>query len=120
MTSLTLLNFSIVERSSDRVIGVIGLLRMTVGEDAEIGYFVDRDQEGKGYMSTCLKTLLEAIWKDSLLVPLNRLIIHTSTSNGPSRQLAVKNGFKIFEETGSGVKYNLTKDEYLKIIENSQ
>ena len=56
----------------------------------EFAYFIDRDFEGKGIISTLVSRMLDFCFND---LNMNKIFICTSKINLGSQQIAIKNGF---------------------------
>lgn len=59
---------------------------------AELAYFIDRNFEGKGVMSTAMDLLIRHCYVE---LEMNKLFIMASVNNGLSGRLAVSKGFKL-------------------------
>lgn len=76
----------------EHIVGVVSCSRIDrTNRSAEIGYWLDRGQRGRGIMTSAVATLIDHAF-DSL--HLNRLEIRTDVNNGPSRALAERLGFR--------------------------
>jgi len=57
----------------------------------EIGYFVNRDDEGKGISSNALKMIIGFCFNE---LKMSKLFLRTTKSNLGSQRVAEKNGFE--------------------------
>ena len=86
------INWGIIEKSSNRFIGYFGFWRI-VSEHcrAEIGYALDPNCWGKGYMIETLKTLIKFSFKE---MKMHSIEANVNPANGNSIKLLEKIGFK--------------------------
>ncbi len=83
--------FIIHSASSDKFIGFIDVKNCVWNiPKAEIGYFVDKDFEGKAIISQAVALLLEYLVQE---YQFKKLLIRVGTENIGSQQVALKNGF---------------------------
>lgn len=76
-----------------KIIGGIGMHEWDhVLEKAQLGYWVSKDFEGKGIISTCLERFIDFLFDK---VGLNKLEIHFVPSNTRSATIAKRLGFKV-------------------------
>lgn len=69
-------------------IGNIGIFGLNWTDHAgEIGYWIDADYQGKGYMTEAVQVLEKYFFEEH---ELNRIVIRCSEHNGPSNQVAKK------------------------------
>lgn len=114
------INWAITEKNSNKCIGIIGFYR-TQPEHyrTEIGYMIDIDYWGKGYISEAVKVLLDYAF--------NTLNFHSIEAVIDSRHIAsekvlIKNGFRkeahfiedffYNNEFSDTVKYGILKREF--------
>jgi RimJ/RimL family protein N-acetyltransferase len=81
--------FAIVERSSDRLVGMIGLEPAEPGL-AEVGYWVAPEARRHGYATRAVRLVATWAFGDPSLV---RLELHTMLGNEASGAVAVRSGF---------------------------
>lgn len=75
------------------VIGTIGFHNYeTANRSAHIGYWIDRDHEGKGIVSRCCEAIIEHLFDD---LNLNRVQINCNIENKRSRAIPEKLGFTL-------------------------
>lgn len=76
-----------------KIIGGIGMHEWDhVLEKAQLGYWVSKDFEGKGIISTCLERFIDFLFDK---VGLNKLEIHFVPANTRSATIAERLGFKV-------------------------
>lgn len=101
-------------------VGSMGFNKIdTVNEWAEIGYWLDKDHEGKGVMTTSVRALINYGFKD---LNLHRIQIRCSSLNSKSEAIPKRLGFtlegrlredhKINGEFSDGLTYGLLKSEW--------
>jgi RimJ/RimL family protein N-acetyltransferase len=84
--------WALVDRPSNRLIGILSLTLDTYNRKGEIGYWMDKEFWGRGLMT-------EAVWRvvhygfDTL--HLHRLELTHMVANGRSRRVAEKLGFQL-------------------------
>jgi ribosomal-protein-alanine N-acetyltransferase len=77
----------------DAVAGTISLSNVVRGplQSANVGYWVDRDRNGRGLASTALAAVVDVAFGD---LSLHRLEAGTLLDNLPSQRVLAKNGFE--------------------------
>lgn len=85
----------------DKLIGKIKISNIVSGifKNGIIGYSIDKDEQGKGYMKEALKTALEYAFKE---LRLHRIEASALVDNMRSRNVLISSGFK---ELGLNEKY---------------
>ncbi len=79
--------------TDDALIGVVGFHEINWShKEVEIGYWIDRHQEGKGYTRRAISTLIKYAF---LEYKLNRIQIKCSVENIRSKGLAKRLGFAL-------------------------
>jgi ribosomal-protein-serine acetyltransferase len=74
-------------------IGTVGFHTIDwTNRKVEMGYWLDREQQGKGIMNAACQAMLAHAFKEW---KLNRVEIRCTTSNGPSNRVAHKLGFRL-------------------------
>jgi ribosomal-protein-serine acetyltransferase len=91
----------------------------TVNEWAEIGYWLDKDHEGKGIMTESVKALIKYGFND---LNLHRIQIRCDARNVRSKRIPERLGFKLEgmlredhkrnEEFSDGLVFGLLRDEW--------
>jgi ribosomal-protein-serine acetyltransferase len=77
----------------DTLIGVVGFHEINWNhKEVEIGYWIDREQEGKGYTRRAISTLIKYAFFE---YKLNRVQIKCSVENLRSKGLAKRLGFSL-------------------------
>ena len=85
--------YSIVLNDTDKAIGSIDIHNIDLSNhSAEIGYWLSKDYNGKGYMSEAVK-LIE---KQAFNSGINRMVIKAEVNNVASSRVAEKNNY-VFE-----------------------
>jgi RimJ/RimL family protein N-acetyltransferase len=83
--------FVIEDKSTGKLSGAIFLKNFDWSvPKCELGYFIDREQEGKGVVSGSVKQIVNYCFN---VLKLNKLFLRTATDNIGSRVVALKNGF---------------------------
>ncbi|MBS1768073.1 MAG: GNAT family N-acetyltransferase [Acidobacteria bacterium] len=80
-----------IVRENNVMIGTVGVHDIDrVNRHAKIGYWIDRDHEGKGIVTTSCRILLAYLFDT---MELNRVQIHCNVDNSRSRAIPEKLGF---------------------------
>ena len=113
--------FYIRNLETNKLIGYVGIKKIDLKiSKCELFYFIDKDFEGKGIISTVVSRMLDFCFND---LKMNKIFICTSKINFGSQQIALKNGFQqegiLREEFKNGdgilediVYFGLLKKEY--------
>ena len=116
--------FGIRDKKSDKLIGEIGIKNIHWDiPKGEVGYFLDRDSEGKGIMSEALKAVIEFTFED---LGFRKLLLRTGLENYGSQRVACKNGFTkegvctddFLQPDGitvTTIHFGLNRENYLKM-----
>ncbi|TLF45602.1 GNAT family N-acetyltransferase [Maribacter aurantiacus] len=90
--------FALIDKTSDELIGLCGLLIQVVDgqEELEIGYSVLPTHWGKGFASEAAQKCKETAFKNGWA---NRLISIIHIDNEPSKKVALKNGMHLEKRT---------------------
>lgn len=84
--------FNAVILFRDQIIGTIGFHDLdVVHRHAAIGYWIDKDHEGKGIVTRCCRALIEYLFEK---LELNRIQINCNVENTRSRAVPERLGFK--------------------------
>ncbi|MEQ1605841.1 MAG: GNAT family protein [Pyrinomonadaceae bacterium] len=76
-----------------KIVGSIGFHNFdNANRSAHIGYWIARDEEGKGIVTRCCKALIDHLFDE---VGLNRVQINCITENTRSRAIPERLGFKL-------------------------
>ncbi len=76
---------------NQKIIGLIGFNHPDFqNKSIEIGYWLDKDQTGKGIISKCCRVLIDYVFNE---LGLNRIVIRCATENKKSRAIPEKLGF---------------------------
>lgn len=87
----TFFAYVIVHESAGQILGAIFLKEFNwVIPKCELGYFVDKDYEGRGVMSLAMKQIIRHCFEE---MKLNKLLIRVADENISSIRLAEKTGF---------------------------
>lgn len=79
--------------ASGKVIGAIGFHNLsTANKSAHIGYWIDKDFEGRGIITRCCRVLVNYLYD---VRGLNRVQINCNVENTRSRAVAERLGFKL-------------------------
>lgn len=104
--------------SSEQIIGNLALSNIVRGafQSCHLGYKIDEDHAGNGYMSEALKEVIRFAFED---MALHRIEANIIPSNEPSLRLVKKLGF--YEE-GLAIKYlkinGVWQDHYHMVLRN--
>ncbi len=83
--------FIILDNHSMEITGAIILKNLDWSvEKCEIGYFIDKDNEGKGITSKALSLISDHCFHE---LKLHKIFLRIAEDNFPSRRVAEKNGF---------------------------
>ena len=76
----------------DIFVGIISIINVAwAHKRAEVGYWLDTDYTGKGYISEALALIEEELFANDF----NRIVIHTDVLNQRSANVAIKAGYKL-------------------------
>ena len=101
-------------------VGSVGFVKInTKNKNGEIGYWVEKKSEGKGIISSCVKTLIEYGFSE---LELHRITIKVNSKNSKSQNIAKRFNFKhegtVRDDFFDGKEFSnteifgLLKDEY--------
>lgn len=93
--------FLIIKKENNTLIGGMNINNICRGaaQYTSLGYWIDRDHEGQGYMSECMRLTLRYCFEE---IALHRINAACLPHNQRSRNLLLRAGFK---EEGIGEKY---------------
>ncbi|EAR87337.1 GNAT family acetyltransferase (macronuclear) [Tetrahymena thermophila SB210] len=96
-------------------------------KEAEVGYMMDKDYQGKGILRKCMKFMIEYALQQ---YQIQRFILITKSSNLRSQNVGLKLGFQIFKRQEIGAQLNgvsddqvvfeLTKEQYEQFLQNEE
>jgi RimJ/RimL family protein N-acetyltransferase len=105
----------------DRLMGVIGLTLEHAHDRAELHFWLQKEYQGKGYMTEAARRVVDYVFKD---LCMNRLDVNHLTINKASQRVIEKCGFKLECERDDFAKkegkyqnmkyYRILRREYLK------
>ncbi len=85
--------YLIEEKNSNELVGMYILKSFNWRiPKCELAYFIDKNHEGKGIVRKATKRIIDHCFED---LKLNKIWIETGEDNIGSKQIAVKNGFKL-------------------------
>lgn len=85
--------FVIIDKSTQRMIGYADIKNIDWNiPKAELGYFIDKDYEGKGITTKALSKIIEYCFE---VLQIRKIFLRTHESNISSRKVAEKNGFRV-------------------------
>ena len=85
--------YVILEKASDHFIGIIDVKNIDWKiPKAEIGYFIDKDFQGRGIISKALELV---IWEIEIRHKFAKLLLRIGTQNHASKKVALKNEFQL-------------------------
>lgn len=104
----------------EEIVGTIGFHALdTQNQHAQIGYWIDKDHQGKGLVSKCCRVLIDYLFDT---MNLNRVQINCNVENIRSRAIPERLGFthegtirhaeKIKGRFGDWAIYGLLRDEW--------
>jgi len=82
--------YAITERDSDNVIGIIQVPRDYCSGKAFIGYWLDSEHRGKGYMTEAVEAIKEYVFNNTWF---DEIELYVFCGNEASRNVAMKCGF---------------------------
>lgn len=93
--------FWIIKKKDQSIIGAVSLTNIIRGafKSCFLGYKIDKNETGKGYMTEAVERVIEIAFTD---LQLHRLEAHVMPSNAPSLRVMEKLNFK---KEGYGEKY---------------
>ncbi|EAR85852.1 GNAT family acetyltransferase (macronuclear) [Tetrahymena thermophila SB210] len=111
----------------NEIIGSIGYILRLENKEADIGYWLDQDQCGKGIMTDCAQSLIDYGFED---LKLETVFIKCIISNTKSANIAIRLGFEEVEQQKNAIQienewydfrvFQLTKDKYLNAKQLTQ
>ncbi|KAL4463981.1 hypothetical protein ABPG74_005918 [Tetrahymena malaccensis] len=112
---------------NDQILGSIGYILNLQKKEADIGYWLDQDQCGKGIMTDCVQSLVDYGFED---LKLETVFIKCIISNTKSANIAIRLGFEEVEQQKNAIQienewhdfrvFQLTKDNHLKTNQLAQ
>jgi ribosomal-protein-alanine N-acetyltransferase len=100
-------NWEIVLKSDNISVGGMGFNGFpNENKEAEIGYMIHEDQQGKGYATEALQVMSQWALAQA---DVEMVIVHTGSDNLPSRKILDKNGFALVDEVDHILTYKLSK-----------
>ncbi|MDR0727662.1 MAG: GNAT family N-acetyltransferase [Puniceicoccales bacterium] len=84
--------WAIVEKSHDELIGIISLTMDPYNHRTEMGYWLDKDCWGQGYMTEVAWRVIEYVFED---LKLHRIDLTHMVANTRSQRVAQKLGFQL-------------------------
>ncbi len=77
----------------EKIVGTIGIHHLdSTNKSAQIGYWLDRQAQGKGLATKCCRVLIDYAFDD---LNLNRIQINCNIENVKSRRIPERLGFKL-------------------------
>lgn len=111
--------YAIVNKENDQMIGTCDIFKVNWETmEGEIGYVLNRNFWGKGYMTLACRALLDLGFN---YLNLSKINIGHMKGNIGSKRVIEKCGFRFVREMKhsrlniDGKEYEMTKDEYIKI-----
>ena len=87
------LGFAVGIWAGEQYIGGVGFHNINWADrKVEIGYWIDREQQGKGFMTAACRAMIEHAFQEW---KLNRVEIRCATGNRPSNRVAQRLGFRL-------------------------
>lgn len=89
----TACDYFVIERATGDFCGLCGIYirRTSLSEYAKIGYWLDKDKQGHGYIGESVRLLEKMIFSQNIM----RLIIQNDTANTSSARVAQRAGFQL-------------------------
>jgi len=114
--------FNAIILVDDKTVGTIGFHNLNTGHgSAEIGYWIDKDFEGRGIITRCCRVLIDYLFE---LRELNRIQINCNVENVRSRAVPERLGFtlegvhrqveRLQGKFGDWAVYAILRDEWNK------
>lgn len=83
----------LVENDEAKIIGLVFIKNIDPKtRKCELGYFIDKDEEGKGIMNKAIKETINIAFND---LGLNKIYCRIGIDNIKSNNLVLRNGFKL-------------------------
>ena len=103
-----------------KIIGLIDIHALKLEDEIpQLGYWLDKDYEGKGFMGQAVQLILDYYFKT--FIERDYIAIHCAVDNIRSKQVAVKAGFQYERSTMTVLDGNLEKlDVYILPYKNYQ
>ncbi|SKB51269.1 GNAT family N-acetyltransferase [Dyadobacter psychrophilus] len=100
-------SWEIVLKSDNISVGGMGFNGLpNENREAEIGYMIHENQQGKGYATEALQVMSQwALAHENV----ENVIVHTYSDNLPSRRILEKNGFTLIGDADRILTYKLCK-----------
>lgn len=100
-------NWEVVLKSTNTSIGGIGFIGFPDEKrEAEIGYMIDANEQGKGYATEALKTLSQWAFQHEEVAVVK---VQTAHDNIASIKILEKNGFQLVDTIDNLLTYHLQK-----------
>jgi ribosomal-protein-serine acetyltransferase len=85
--------FLIIDDTKDEIIGYVDIKNIDWNiPKAELGYFIDKDYEGKGIITKAVSVVVNYCFDE---LKFNKLFLRTHKDNVGSKKVAEKNGFEV-------------------------
>ncbi len=97
-------HWGIFLKESDEIIGVCGYYRGFKNNSGEIGYVINTDYRGKGFMSEAMECLTSFGFRT---LKLNSIVGYTDELNKASQSVLKKSGFKAVLSDQDDLKFEL-------------
>lgn len=102
-----------------KIVGIIDIHALQLDEIPQLGYWLDKDYEGKGIMGQAMQLILDYYFKT--YIEKDAIAVHCAQHNIRSKQVALKAGFFYDRTTTTVIEGNLEKvDIYLLPYKNYQ
>lgn len=111
--------FDVAIRYETALVGMIGVKFDWGNRTASIGYFISKDREGKGIITTCLKSVMKELFDQ---YSINRIEIQCAANNVKSQRVPERLGFKregikragqwLYDHYEDLIIYSLLKEEF--------
>lgn len=87
------LPFIISDSTTDAYIGLVDVKNIDMGiPKAELGYFIDRNYEGRGIITQAVGSIIEHLIEE---YQFTKLLCRVGTQNTGSKRVALNNGFEL-------------------------
>lgn len=101
----------IVRKEDDMLLGDIGFKGIPGGNgEIEVGYGIDDEYRGKGYMTEALKAMIGWAFEQSI-IPVVSVIASTDKDNIASQKVLIKNGMSIYGEDEKYLWWKVSRRE---------
>jgi RimJ/RimL family protein N-acetyltransferase len=112
-------SWAVADRESDRLVGIVTLMKLLTPADAEVGYWTHPDARGRGLTTEAVRVVVRHA-SDPTGLDRHRLALHAAATNVASNGVATAAGFHLVgtetaaEQLGDGTFDDLHTYEILR------